>query len=104
MWSCARCRIWTAMDQMMLSKLEAHWKPLTDQTDIQAPEEMTPMLIFCAAIQAMVKADQNLAAQELAWIQERMIETNALQRVAASIPILSPSQWPTAPTVPRKPS
>ncbi|MFT4689694.1 MAG: hypothetical protein ACI9OD_001904, partial [Limisphaerales bacterium] len=36
------------MDQMMLSKLEAHWKPLTDQTDIQAPEEMTPMLIFCA--------------------------------------------------------
>lgn len=71
------------MDQMMLSKLEAHWKPLTDPTDIRAPEEMTPMLIFCAAIQAMVKADRHLAAQELAWIQERMIDTNALRRGGA---------------------
>ena len=73
----------SSMEISTLTKIHAQWKPVTDQTDVSAPTEMTPMLIFLAALQALIQADQDLASEEVGWIQDNMIDTNALRRAGA---------------------
>lgn len=73
----------SSMEQVTLTKIQENWKPVTADTNVQAPAELTPMLIFLAALQALIQADHYLASQELGWIQEHMIDTNALRRAGA---------------------
>jgi len=71
------------MEQMTLAKIESNWTPITRQDDLRAPTELTPMLTFLAALQALIQADSDLASQELGWIRENQIDTNALRRAGA---------------------
>ena len=71
------------MEQMTLAKIESMWTPITRQDDLRAPTELTPMLTFLAALQALIQADSDLASQELGWIKENQIDTNALRRAGA---------------------
>jgi tellurite resistance protein len=71
------------MEQMTLAKIESNWTPITRQDDLRAPTELTPMLTFLVALQALVQADSELASQELGWIRENQIDTNALRRAGA---------------------
>lgn len=73
----------SSMEIMTLTKIHGQWSPVTDQTNVRPPAEMTPMLIFLAALQALIQADQDLASEEVGWIQENMIDTNALRRAGA---------------------
>lgn len=73
----------SSMEQMTIGKLEGYWTPVTEDTNVQAPAQLTPMLIFLASLQALIQADRDLASQELGWIQENMIDTNALRRAGA---------------------
>jgi uncharacterized tellurite resistance protein B-like protein len=71
------------MEQMTLAKIESGWTPITRHDEMRAPGELTPMLTFLAALQALIMADNNLASQELGWIKENQIDTNALRRAGA---------------------
>lgn len=73
----------SSMEQPTLTKIQDNWKPVTADTDMRAPKELTPMLVFLASLQALIQADHDLASQELGWIQEHMIDTNALRRAGA---------------------
>ncbi|MGB0580802.1 MAG: TerB family tellurite resistance protein [Limisphaerales bacterium] len=73
----------SSMEQMTIGKLENYWTPVTEDKSVQAPAQLTPMLIFLASLQALIQADRDLASQELGWIQENMIDTNALRRAGA---------------------
>jgi len=73
----------SSMEIMTLTKIQNQWTPVTDQTNVRPPSEMTPMLIFLATLQALIQADQDLASEEVGWIQENMIDTNALRRAGA---------------------
>lgn len=73
----------SSMEQMTIDKLESYWTPVTEDNDVKAPAQLTPMLIFLASLQALIQADRDLASQELGWIQENMIDTNALRRAGA---------------------
>lgn len=71
------------MEQMTLAKIESSWTPITRHDDLRAPTDLTPMLTFLAALQALIQADNNLASQELGWISENQLDTNALRRAGA---------------------
>jgi len=73
----------SSMELPTLGKIQENWKPITADTDVRAPKELTPMLVFLASLQALIQADQDLASQELGWIQEHLIDTNALRRAGA---------------------
>lgn len=64
-------------------RIQENWKPIAPDADLRAPVELTPMLIFLTTLQALIHADDEVASEEIGWIRERMIDTNALRRAGA---------------------
>ncbi len=70
-------------DHATLLQFQEQWKPPTGTGTEAAPAVLTPMLAFCAAMQAIAQSDNKIDSAEMEWLSAKLLDKNALRRGGA---------------------